>query len=463
MYRAEDFSRAMPEESSEKFRSEFRRDYARIIHSPAFRRLQGKTQLFPGADSDYFRNRLTHSLEVSQIAESICFKVNAEHQELLEHPIDPRVVAIAGLAHDLGHPPFGHNGESALDDCMKGLGGFEGNAQTLRILTTLEKKRHREAYDPAYGVNEDGSDGRLGLNLTYRAAAAVLKYDTCIPITRVKGAGLSKGYYASDKAFVESVKKAVCGSSDFTPFKTVECQIMDVADDIAYSTYDIDDAFKGGFLAPLDVLNASPDLVERVAKRVSDRLGRIIDENVVVDSLLALFEGAVFTNLGSSDAADRKYDVVESYDVSKSYASVGYYRTNLTSELITRFISGIKFELNEDCPAMSKVFLDRETEILVEVLKVFSFESTIMSPRLKVSEARGYDIVKAIFEYLSRENGSLLLPDDFRSIYRRVSAVDESAQKRVICDFIAGMTDRYAVEFFGRLTGETHRSIFTPL
>ena len=120
------------------YRTEYSRDYARVLHSPSFRRLQNKTQLFPSQESDFFRNRLTHSLEVSQIAKSIALKLKSENPGL---NIVPEVCEIAGLVHDIGHPPFGHNGEAALDECMLNCGGFEGNAQTLRVLTRLEKKK----------------------------------------------------------------------------------------------------------------------------------------------------------------------------------------------------------------------------------------------------------------------------------------------------------------------------------
>lgn len=466
MYSETDYGRQLEEhsEGDSAYRSPFRRDYARVIHSPSFRRLQGKTQLFPGADSDYFRNRLTHSLEVAQIAESVAYKLNHEQDRLGPTPIDPKVPVIAGVAHDLGHPPFGHNGEKALDDCMKSCGGFEGNAQTLRIVSTLEKKRHSGGDGTLSGVDENGNDQRRGLNLTYRAAASILKYDKQIPNYRDADAELVKGYYQSDTDFVKEIKKAVCGDPNLANFKTVECQIMDVADDIAYSTYDIDDAFKGGFLTPLDVLSATPELLESVAERVSQRLVRDVDTISVVDSLAALFDGAVFpASEGAGDLADTKYAAVKSYEISRSTAKSGFLRSQLTSELIDRFISGVRYEHNEDCPPLSKVFLDEDTALLVEVLKVFSFEATIMSPRLKVSESRGYEIILTIFEALDEPDGNLLLPDDFRLVFERMPDGDDGARKRVLCDFIAGMTDRYAVEFYGRLQGDTHRSIFTPL
>lgn len=145
-----------PKPDNSKSRSPYRRDYARLIHSPSFRRLQGKTQLYPGHESDFFRNRLTHSLEVAQIAKGIALRLNFEEPFLQANPIDCDLVEFAALAHDLGHPPFGHNGERALDDCMKQWGGFEGNAQTLRILTVMEKKKREMA-----GLRELLKTGRI--------------------------------------------------------------------------------------------------------------------------------------------------------------------------------------------------------------------------------------------------------------------------------------------------------------
>jgi dGTPase len=187
LYAALDSKRESEEpQSGSPYRSDFRRDYARLVHSPAFRRLQGKTQLFPGLESDFFRNRLTHSLEVAQIAKSIALKLNDSEECLRNTPINPDVVEFAALSHDLGHPPFGHNGEHALDEGMKGFGGFEGNAQTLRILARLEKKRLRPDC-PTNGLDVGiiaGCDYRRGLNLTARTLASVLKYDCEIPVVR---------------------------------------------------------------------------------------------------------------------------------------------------------------------------------------------------------------------------------------------------------------------------------------
>jgi dGTPase len=163
-------------------RSSFRRDWARLVHSPCFRRLQGKTQLFPSDENDFYRNRLTHSLEVAQIASGIAENFNKSDEYFRQNQIDIDIVYFAALAHDLGHPPFGHNGEKALDRLMARFGGFEGNAQTLRVIACLEKKETMtfpRTEEPRPIV--DGEDCRLGLNVTYRSLASVLKYDKQIP------------------------------------------------------------------------------------------------------------------------------------------------------------------------------------------------------------------------------------------------------------------------------------------
>ncbi len=274
--------------SPENYRTPWRRDYARLIHSASFRRLQGKTQLFPGKESDFFRNRLTHSLEVAQIAKSIATKINHDLESAGEnYRIEPDVVKFAGLAHDLDHPPFGHFGEEILNKMMLGYGGFEGNAQTLRLITRIEKK-HRIDSRRDVDITPSGSDKRVGLNVTARSVASILKYDRQI-VSRAgerRQAKLAKGYYASEKDVVGWVKKSVCKGKWYSgQFKTIECQIMDIADDIAYSTYDLEDSFKAGFLEPIDLLCSSPELLTNVAKKVSSAVGVKVSKEDVRDEI----------------------------------------------------------------------------------------------------------------------------------------------------------------------------------
>jgi dGTPase len=218
----------------EPYRSPWRRDFARLIHSPSFRRLQGKTQVFPGKESDYFRNRLTHSLEVAQIAKSIAIRLNntSRHFRRRTEKLNSELVEFAGLAHDLGHPPFGHNGEEALDECMSNFGGFEGNAQTLRILSRLEKKETRDIETGAFNpITESGEDLRVGLNITYRSLASILKYDKKIPMRYEDRSQRTvvKGYYLDDAPLVQRIKENVLGRASVKKlkeeFKSVECSM----------------------------------------------------------------------------------------------------------------------------------------------------------------------------------------------------------------------------------------------
>lgn len=439
------------------FRSPYRRDYARLIHSPAFRRLQGKTQLYPGHESDFFRNRLTHSLEVAQIAKGIAQKLNHEVQFLNENPINCDLVEFAALAHDLGHPPFGHNGEHALDDCMKRWGGFEGNAQTLRILAVAEKK---ETKDGGFeGITRQGVDNRIGLNLTFRSLASILKYDHEIPVSRHNKDKLVKGYYRSEKALVNKIHESI--APDYADdLKTVECQIMDIADDIAYSTYDLEDGLKGGFVNPLmliSIARTDPELLQRVTDKVNKECPAANSEDVL--SAIANTFRRDINGSTQQEAGQPEISTLDEYKISRLVASDGYSRAALTSSLVDSFINSITISINENRPALSKVSMEPSIKLQVESLKHLNYEVTIMSPRLKLVEYRGYEIVRTIFKALTEDDGHLLLPQDVRESYQRLK--DSADKMRLVCDFVAGMTDRYAIEFFGRLK-QGDQSIFKP-
>ena len=428
------------------YRTEYERDYARVLHSPSFRRLGNKTQLFPGNESDFFRNRLTHSLEVSQIAKAIAKKI------LVEQPtadVQPEVCAVAGIIHDLGHPPFGHNGERALDDCMKKYGGFEGNAQTIRIITRLEKKDKNEQLQPYLG-----EDYRVGLNLTARVIAAVVKYDETIPETRRKDVDIAKGYYESEKPIIMKVKEALGIGEIKSKIKTTDCAVMELGDDIAYSTYDVEDAFKAGFLSPVGMMTIDDYTLNQIVERMEEKDRIKITKGEAKDTIFDLFSDVTGEIASKSDA-------VSFYERSRVSASSGYNRVAISSGLVNEFIDGVELERNEKHPILSEVRFKPETHIKVSLLKHFSFISIINSSRLKVAENRGYDIVKGIFDKLSSKNGFKLLPEDFQEEYRINS--DKVRRMRVICDFVSGMTDRYAIEFYGRLYSATPQTIFKPL
>lgn len=470
LYREADFRRLLSIDSdldeghAPDWRSSFRRDFARLIHSPSFRRLQGKTQLFAGLESDFFRNRLTHSLEVAQIAKTIGIKVNTE-QSL---GIDLDLLELAALGHDLGHPPFGHTGEKILDACMRAHGGFEGNAQTLRILTRLEKKLdnfERQLKGPHRPVWYQGEkDASYGLNLCVRSLAAILKYDHKIPDSRAESAPLQKGYYHHEAPVVEEVRRHVLGAKETRVLKVVECQIMDLADDIAYSTYDLEDAFKGGLLTPLDLLFPAEAVLAEVAERAQAELDRSVDRWAVQDALdrrLAWLKEPLLVDQAEQTDPQAWYtaQVGYTYQTAHEFAASGFHRTLLTSQLVGNAIHAVKVEIDRDCPALTRVELDRDVRLEVSALKHLIYVLLIQSPRFKLVEYRGTRIVSTIFDALA--DNPDLLPEDVRERYEQ--AATESQELRVICDFIAGMTDRYAVEFYARLTSDDFHTMFKPL
>jgi len=464
----------------EPYRTPWSRDYARLIHSPSYRRLQGKTQLFPGQESDFFRTRLTHSQEVAQISKSIAIRLNyLLKQKNQDYEIDPTIVEFAGLAHDLGHPPFGHLGERALNKKMIDFGGFEGNAQTLRILTKLEKKHKIEGTSSDSGIDEYGKDKRVGLNLTFRSLASILKYDKKIQYTREMRKNVNnlkpiKGYYESEENIVKTIKDNVTGIDNYSgKFKTIECQIMDIADDIAYSTFDLEDAFKVGFLEPLDLIPTpyNDKIIEKVTENINRNLNLNLDVNDIKEAILNIIR-EYFPPYPIEAGSDVHFSDPQKIDlflsavgiaknISKDIASKGYYRDPFTSRLVGRFIRGVEIgKINKKIPALSTLKIKHDVLLEIEVLKNFTYESQVLSPKVKIVEYRGEEIVGTIFDTFNDNKGFELLPPDIRSIYD--DSIREEDKKRIISDFIAGMTDSYALEFYSRLKTVNPQTIFKP-
>jgi dGTPase len=455
-------------------RRAYRRDSARLIHSPCFRRLQGKAQLFPSDENDFFRNRLTHSLEVAQIATGIALNLNSREKELRRPPIDIDLVNFAALAHDLGHPPFGHDGERALDQLMKRHGGFEGNAQTIRILTRLEKKEIE-----GHPILRKGKDVRTGLNLTYRSIASVLKYDQVIPNKRAKNSRVVKGYYLAEAPLIADIRSAIAPGCKSGKFKTLECGIMDLADDIAYSTYDLEDAFKAGFLSPLSMAAADDSLKQRIADVVNAKMRIIYPkalcdrealtnegvDRVVLSMMEELFQPSheVFDRMQRTDMSYEELSYALSAQVSAASTTLqeeGRFRNEFTSKLVYAFMSDIEFIWNPEAPALSSVRLKLGTFQAIEVLKRYAYEALVMSNRFKMADRRGREIIEHIFNALTQAGGERLLPEDVRSTFDASSKKDW--KMRAVCDFIASMTDRYCLEFYSRLIGINAPSIYKP-
>lgn len=510
LYELRDVSRAVPISNQQgAYRSEFRRDYDRILHCSAFRRLQGKTQVFPHNESDFFRTRLTHSLEVSQIASSIAIRLNHTDPFFKKNPIDIDLVSAASLAHDIGHPPFGHNGEVILNDRMRSYGGFEGNAQTFRILSRISKRSDRiETED----VGPDGSpfknENRIGLNLTSRTLAAVLKYDREIdylsPPTPTK---LVKGYYWTERDVVKRIKKDVLNGALLPAdrkFKTIECQIMDLADDIAYSAFDLEDAFHGGFLDPLTMLSLGGDAFRKIVEEIKDSFLKDSDDtyditttkrirdlntddimNLVTDLFSQIFhldEDQQMSVVGLLDTNNDENTsrlqsrivaniVADHFRRSKSAASEGGSRTLYTSELIKQGIEAVELHagIDEDFPPLTKIRLRYEERLVIETLKRLVFNQVINSARIQQTRFSGritldhmMDVFLVSDDDMKRDQLFKLvhdiLPNDYREL---LNAEKEPKHKhRICCDFVAGMTDRFAAEFYERMFSGNIGSIY---
>jgi dGTPase len=378
-------------------RSEFERDRARIIHSAAFRRLQGKTQVFGVYEGDFFRTRLTHSLEVAQIAKGIALVLGA----------DTDLVEAICLAHDLGHPPFGHTGERTLHELMHDHGGFEGNAQTFRILTRLEHKH----------------DTYLGLNLTYQTLDGVLKYKTCIDAAALTVAPRSpvKGFYRCDRDLVDDIIRYTGTGFE----RSFECQIMDVADDIAYSVHDLEDSLKAGLITALDFRRVPPT---RVVQDVNEKVASLdltVSDETIHHELLRI--------------ADR----LEHLERTAGRAA----RKMLTRDLIHEFASAVSIR---DDGRIDAAFPSR---VRIEVLKALESYNVICNPRVTTLGHKGKEVLRRLFAVLDQGRESVgLFPEDYGEDYERaLLAGDDTARKRVICDFLAGMTDFYAMRFYSRL------------
>lgn len=505
---------ARVQDLSNEFEGDFSFDLSNLTHSACFRRLQGKTQLFPEMENDYFRNRLTHSIEVADIATKIAKKLNYEHPYFKENQININLVRFAGLAHDLGHPPFGHVGERALNKALikyketnlakvrQNVGlRYEGNAQTLRILSKIEKKFVNITKDgpnksfPLFAQNEgiiNSIDYRIGLNLTYRSLASIIKYDNELTD---KNLTVKKGYYNTEKELVNRIKQNTTGKSpsflkrNGIKFKTLECSIMDIADDISYTAYDLEDAFKGRFVSMLDLLHTTDEsLLIRTIKEFNSSLEKANKDQIYSKKFATIpinKEGIedfqyilsypfihlkwidnpaipkihIYKQKGQTYLTDLgRFNISgELYLLSQKLVKNGYFRSYFIAQLIKYFTDRLQVKINEDIPSLSSVNLSEEAFWVLEALKQFIFISQTKSARLQIVDYRGEEIVSMLFETLI--NHPQLLPRDFRIMHENSH---ENDKPRIISDYISTMTNRYAIEFYSRLISENHQSIFKP-
>ncbi len=401
-YAERDTERWFPESHSSR-RSDFARDRARLLHSSALRRLAAKTQvLSPTVAADFARNRLTHSLEVAQVGRELGASLG----------LDPDIVDTACLAHDLGHPPFGHNGEKALNDWAEDVGGFEGNAQTLRILTRIEPKVF-------------GPDGHsYGLNLTRASLDASCKY----PWPSAQGipdpSGRSKfGFYDDDTPAFEWLRR---GAPDRQ--RCIEAEAMDFSDDVGYSVHDFEDAIVGDFI---DV----PALGERV------------DHDELVDSMV-VWIGGEFSHeelIAAFDRLDSLPFWIENWDASRqAHARL----KNLTSELIGRFSGAATQATREAYPQRSLVrfnahlVVPREIAAEIAVLKGIVAANVMSTQARKPLYTRQREILATLADSIYAQGPAALDPG-FAGDWE--AAGDDAARKRVVVDQVASLTDQSAM------------------
>ena len=407
-----------PKPSGPHGRTAFERDRARLVHSAALRRLAAKTQVVGPQTDDFVRNRLTHTLEVAQVARDLGRTIGC----------DPDIVETAALAHDLGHPPFGHNGERALDELSGACGGFEGNAQTLRILTRLEAKT----------VDKTGRS--VGLNLTRATLDAATKY----PWPRAR-AEEPRGLHADGTP--RAVRKFGVYDDDLEVFgwlrqgvdghrRCIEAQVMDLADDVAYSVHDLEDGVVAGRidLALLD------DPGERSAVWATVRDWYLpAAEDAALDDALRRLTLVTTWPAGPYDGSRTALAALKNL----TSALIGSFCTSVRGATLEAFGPGphIRYEADLVVPA--------ETQLAIAVLKGIAAHYVMRAEdRVAILESQR-EVVAGLVAQL-RLRGPAALQPSYRADFE--AAESDAARLRVIVDQVASLTDASALAWHTRLS-----------
>ena len=354
-------------EKKSNLRSPYQRDRDRIIHSTAFRRLKHKTQVFVNTTGDHFRTRITHSLEVSQIARTLSkvFKLNEDLSETLS------------LAHDLGHTPFGHAGEEALNECMINSGGFDHNIQTLRIVTLLENKY--------YNFN--------GLNLSIETLDGLIKHNGPIQDEKKLNNILGRNFF----------KKKI----NFSDSPSLEAQIASISDDIAYNSHDIEDGLKAKLFSLKDI--SEIPVLKKIIQKNKVRIPKFSQELVIRQIIREIINEMV-------------KDVI----------------LNTKRNLRKRKIKNIKDVYKSSYPL---VCFSEKMKLFDKKIKLFLRENMYYHKNVIHKTNQGKKIIKRLFFVIKKNPKKFIDSYSFKKIH-----ID-----RIVCDFIAGMTDRYAINLYKQI------------
>ncbi|MEV8307940.1 deoxyguanosinetriphosphate triphosphohydrolase [Streptomyces flavidovirens] len=407
-------------------RTAFQRDRARVLHSASLRRLAGKTQVVtPGSSSQVWdaspRTRLTHSLECAQVGRELGAALGC----------DPDLVEAACLSHDMGHPPFGHNGEQALNDFAKDCGGFEGNAQSLRLLTRLEPKR----FVPSA---ESGEMVSVGLNLTRAALDAATKYPWPRGAHPTDPGSVKFGVYEDDLPVFDWVRQGAPAHR-----QCFEAQVMDWSDDVAYSVHDFEDGLHAGHLDP-NCLFAEPERQEIFAVAI----GRYVPEDTSPDELAAALDRLLDEEWwphgydGSAVAQARLKDATSQLIGRFCLSAEGATRQAYGTGRLTRYAA--------------ELVVPREVRHECAVLKAVADRYVMQRDEQERLRADQRIVIAELAEALTARAPEGLDPQ-FRALF--AAAPDDRARKRVIVDQIACFTDAAARSLHARLTAARgHRS-----
>lgn len=397
-------------------RNPYQRDYARILYCSAFRRLQGKMQILGIENSAFFRNRLTHSLEVAQIAKGIrilldkqCYKKDSALSDLF-------LLDAAALAHDIGHPAFGHKGERVLNKLLTPLSlHFEGNAQNFRILRRLEKK------DPEF----------TGLNLTYRTLLAINKY-----IVK-ESPSTDKFMYAEDFEILDRFRQ----ENNLSNIRTLDVQIIEIADDIAYAVHDLEDALSQNYFS-IDEIIYEMKVKDNITSKFTDKQ---------IDYAHDLF-------LKIISKAKKKASKSCSFNNLQEYSQV--FRKSLTSELTSIFIKDIILGTITKENAYEHGTIEGNRELMLDdsrslckILAKKIFKGVTRSPNIALYETRGAKVIEDLFNLYSdpkSNNMGQFLPPDYRPKIEKNDSVISQRKKfaQSASDYIAGMMDKFAIECY---------------